>query len=211
MISIVVGTPAPGRAEPVWLERTRVMRARVLHEEGKRPQFRAGDSYVDPDTLDPLSYHVLGYVEDELVGCCRLFPVSRSEPGVTERLLGADRFEGIFGELLVSRAKCGEVGRWIVKPAHQRSGVGRKLLAATFAVARHLGLHEIVATVGTKDGQNRALVRIGVGAVPVPGVEPFYADPFSDRVVVMHASPHVKDPAFQALIDEMARTLDLES
>jgi hypothetical protein len=210
MIEIVIEKPSSGGA---WLEQLQAMRGRVLYQGGKRPQFRAADGrYVDSDPLDPLSYHVLGLVAGEIVACWRLFVVDRAEPlCLTEQLLGRSRFETALATLGVTRAACGEAGRWIVDPSQQQIGVGRRLVAAGLALSRSLGLREIIATVGTKDGQDRALVRAGTGAVPVPGIEPLHSNAFSDRVVVMHASPRVKDPSFKMLVDEMAEALDLGS
>jgi hypothetical protein len=182
---------------PVWLEEVRSLRAAVLFEDGRRPAFRTRDGhYVDPDPIDPHSFHVLAYHQGTLAGCVRIYPLSESGPPcLTETLLGEDRFSEMLHRLGGKREETFEIGRWVSNPLLRTSSnlapsLGMQLAAAAGAVTVRLvengRLRKGIAlsAVGTEDGQDTILTRFGLTVVP--GMEPVRCDHYNDTLRVMY-------------------------
>jgi hypothetical protein len=66
-------------------------------------------------------------------------PLTSSQPGTLERLLGADRLERVLADLGATRPETVEGGGWVVVPGARGSGVAKRLAAGTVALAWHLG------------------------------------------------------------------------
>lgn len=189
-----------------WLAELTEMRGRVLYDGGRRPAFRLADgSFADPDPLDAYAYHLLARPSACLVGCCRVVPLASAQPCGTESLLGRERFNRLLLEIGATRAHTGEASRWIVVPEHRGPRVGLRLVAGMWAIFRWLGLQTVIAMVGTRDGQNRALMRIG--GRPVPGLAPLPSHKFDDEILVLSFDVSRPAKSFAVLIDEMAAPL----
>jgi hypothetical protein len=93
-------------------------------------------------------------------------PLTSSQPGTLERLLGADRLERVLADLGATRPETVEGGGWVVVPGARGSGVAKRLVAGTVALAWHLGARLWVGAAGTRDGQDRIVARMGVCFIP---------------------------------------------
>ncbi|MGC5346351.1 GNAT family N-acetyltransferase [Streptomyces sp. DT24] len=148
---------------PSWLEELRQFRARVLWEDGRRPEFRdAGDRFVDADPHDLTAYHfIMRDQSDRMVGCLRL--------ALLERILATSQslyIDPCTGELTMERYGCSpgqvyELGRFVMDPAWQRKGLGGVLLRAAAALGHETERRLIWAIAGTRDGQERVFRRCG--------------------------------------------------
>ena len=192
-----------------WLMELSKMRGRVLHAGGRRPQFRRADgSFSDRDPLDQWAYHLLLRSSGYLIGCIRVVPLTSAQPCGTESLLGHQRFEQLLVHLGTARDRAGEVGRWIVAPEYSRFRMGLPLIAGLGALAKWLGLETLIATVGTRDGQAKALVR--AGGRQVPGLTRIKSQKFDDNLVVLTFDLLHPTKFSGLLAAEMALRLSLE-
>lgn len=193
-----------------WLEELTEMRGRVLYNGGHRPDFLLVDgNFADPDPLDAYAYHLLARSSGCLVGCCRVVPLASAPSCITESLLGHQRLDRLLLEIGTTRAQTGEVSRWIVVPEYRCITLGLRLVAGTWAIGRWLGLQTGIAMVGTRDGQNRALMHIG--GRPVPGLELLVSQKFDDELVVLSFDHSRPAKSFATLVDKMAALLELEN
>jgi hypothetical protein len=201
--------PVSSGAAP-WLSELWEMRGRVLFDGGRRAAFQLGDgNFADPDPLDAYAYHALAQAPTGLVGCIRYLPLADAPTCGTELVLGRERFEKLLCELGTTRERTGEIGRWMVVPEHRgRNRLSFRLVAAAWAVGRRLGHHFGIATVGTRDGQDLALIR--VGGRPAPGIEPTPAPIFDDAVSVVCFEAWGTTESMNVLIDEMGGLLSLD-
>lgn len=184
------------------------MRGRVLHAGGRRPQFRQTDgSFSDHDPLDRWAYHLLLRSSGCLIGCIRVVPLSVQICG-TESLLGHQRFEQLLVHLGTTRDRVGEVGRWIVAPEYSRFRMGLPLIAGLGALAKWLGLETLIATVGTRDGQAKTLMR--AGGRQVPGFVPIKCQKYDDDLVVLTFDLLHPAESFEPFAVEMAARLSLD-
>ena len=207
MIHWELHTPA-GLTAPGWLEEISELRGRVLYESGRRPGFRRTDGrFADPDPRDMHAYHILARLEAQLVGCVRLLIPVAHTPGVTEGLLGLERFMSMLKLLGATRNGSIEAGRWIADPAYRGSRVGVLLAAGAIATARSLSVKVLFCPVGTREKQDRVLARLGLK--PVPHVPLIAMPAFDDEVRVMHIFPAQPLPHIAELMDAMATELRL--
>jgi GNAT acetyltransferase-like protein len=160
------------------------MRGRVLHAGGRRPQFRQADgSFLDLDPLDRCAFHLLVRCSADLIGCIRVIPLTSAQPCGTESLLGRRRVDHLLVDLGTTRDRAGEVGRWMVAPEYSPFRMGLRLIAGIGALSKKLGIETLIATVGTRDGQVKTLMR--AGGRPVPGLAPIYSQKYDDDLVVL--------------------------
>jgi GNAT superfamily N-acetyltransferase len=180
----------------------------VLYDGGRRPGFRAVDGrFWDPDPVDLHAYHVLARREGELLGAIRLMPLTSSQPGTLERLLGADRLDRVLADLGATRPETVEGGGWVVVPGARGSGVAKRLVAGTVALAWHLGARLWVGAAGTRDGQVLPVARLGVRFIP--GVETMPLPGYADEVRLVSLCPDDGGPEFHGPASEMAARLGL--
>ena len=177
--------PPTGEAnEPVWLTELAELRGRVLYAGGRRMRFRQSNGgCIDRDPFDRHAYHVLLRNSHRLIGCIRLIPLKNVQRCRTEVLVGLPRFEQVLVELGVTRHRVAEVGRWVIAPEFAACRMGMRLVAGVGNLAIWLGLEAVVAVVGTRDGQARALMR--AGGRPVPGIPPIASEEYDDEVLVL--------------------------
>ena len=169
-----------------WFTEVWALRGGVFYEDGRRPGFDLSGKRLDPDPLDFHAYHILAHARDGLVGCVRVLPLASAQVGLTELLVGRDRFEQVLGEIGASRRHTVEVGRLAVRADRRARGLGGLLSAAAW---------------------DRMLAKIGLR--PVPGIETRRSELFADEVRVMYAPLEQPTDGFRSCIDQMARTLDL--
>jgi GNAT superfamily N-acetyltransferase len=197
----------PGGEAP-WLAELRSFRARVLHDGGRRPSFRAVDGrYWDPDPVDLHASHVVARWGDSVIGAVRLLPLVAPQPGTVERLIGAERLETLITGLGADRAHAAEGGGWVVDPDFRGSAVGSRLVAAAVALTWHLGARLMVAALGTRYGQDRIVGRLGMRAVP--GLDTLPLPGYADDVRLCYLTPEEGGPAFQDSAADMAARLGL--
>jgi hypothetical protein len=191
-------------AAPEWIEDVWRLRGLVLYDDGRRPQFLSpSGQFADRDPLDLVAYHVLGWCMGELVGCIRFVPVTIS--GLTERVLGSERFEDLLAALNTTRDRTVEVGRWIVHPEFRRHRVALYLVGGCWSYVQRLGFDMAVATVGTRGKQDAILHRTGL--IPVPNLAPHRSDAFDDELRTMYAVVREPAPNFRGMVEQMRNRL----
>jgi hypothetical protein len=200
--------PPPGEVQPEWLYEVREFRAKVLYDNGRRPDFRKHDGrYVDDDRLDHVAHHVFARIDGVVAGYVRLLQVSSDAMCLTEQLIGIDRFSEMLRALSVGRGESIEGGRWVVDPLYRVLGLGGLLAAGGVAVARAVRSRLLFCPVGTASKQDRVLARLGLAAVPNL---PLIAVPqFDDELRLMYLCPTQLSAHFLELVDDMAVRLKL--
>jgi len=201
---------------PVWLKEVRALRGLVLFDNGRRPAFKTDDgNHCDDDPVDLYSHHILAYRGAMLVGCLRVYPLANSLPCLTETILGERPFAIMLRTLEAERKNAAELGRWIVHPEYRANGRPALQLAAggaavairvaNGAVAQH-GV--VICSVGTLDGQNMMLRRIGL--LNALDTEPVQCDHYGDWLHVMYCDASQRlNRRFCELMDQMAQALRL--
>jgi hypothetical protein len=206
------------RPLPVWLENARALRASVLWENGRRPQFKAEDSFCDPDPIDPYAYHILAYDGPRLVGCVRVYRLSSDTPPcLTETLLGCKTFSELLAGLSCRRSDTVEIGRWIVHPDFRRDRVvslAAMLAAGSGALAMALasrcgttrGL--AICSVGTADHQDSMLARLGLTILR--DLEPITHNGYNDDLrVCVCTDPQTLNYGFRRMMAAMANQIGI--
>ena len=175
---------APESAELV--ARIRELRARILFDAGRRPDFRDGDEYVDDQDLDFGAWHFVGRRETDgpPVGYVRLSTPQTAGLFQSRAFLG----DGLFEELLTQEglgiAETFEHSRLVVEHRARKLGLGVYLNAMAIAAARCLGAKAMIGTSGTADGQDLFHERFGFR--PVPGTRRYVAQYTEDVVLMLY-------------------------
>ncbi|WP_330294385.1 GNAT family N-acetyltransferase [Streptomyces sp. NBC_00503] len=170
-------------AESVGL--VRELRARILFDRGRRPDFRAADgSYADSQELDFGAWHFIARREADgrPLGYVRLSTPQTGELFQTRAYLGAGRYEEVLREYGLGVAETFEHSRLVVEHQARKLGLGVYLNAFAIAAARCLGAKAMIGTSGTADGQDRFHERFGFR--PVPGTRR-YVEHYTEDVVIM--------------------------
>ena len=205
-----------GAQLPVWLKEVRALRGFVLFDSGRRPAFKTnGGNFCDDDPVDLYSHHVLAYRGEVLVGCLRAYHLENGPSCLTEAVLGKGSFASILRTLGAERNNVVELGRWIFHPSYRAGGrPALQLAAGGAAVAIRLAngpltQHGIViSSVGTLDGQDMMLRRIGL--LNAPDTQPIQCEHYGDRLQVMYCDDLQRlNRGFCELMDHMAQVLGL--
>jgi len=153
-----------------WLRELREMRGRVFYYEGCRnPAFLSANGiFSDPDPFDLRTHHVLIRIPQRIVACARVSPLDWSKPGFISTILGKGKFDGILSDLGTPPELSCEGSRWAVVPDFRNQGLGPRVIATSWALARSLGMHTCFVLACTRHGQDQLLCRMG--AQPVNGV-----------------------------------------
>jgi hypothetical protein len=134
---------------------------------------------------------------------------------LTEAVLGKGSFASILRTLGAERNNVVELGRWIFHPSYRAGGrPALQLAAGGAAVAIRLAngpltQHGIViSSVGTLDGQDMMLRRIGL--LNAPDTQPIQCEHYGDRLQVMYCDDSQRlNRGFCELMDHMAQVLGL--
>ncbi|WP_331730574.1 ThiF family adenylyltransferase (plasmid) [Kitasatospora sp. NBC_00070] len=164
---------------------TRQLRARVLYDRGRRPDFRTAiGTYADDQDLDFGAWHFFARRQPHgrPLGYVRLATSATSELFQTRAYLGWERFEEVLREHGLGAAETFEHSRLVVEHHARKLGLGVYLNAVAIAAAGHLGAKAMIGTSGTADGQDLFHERFGFR--PVPGTRR-YVEQYTEDVVVM--------------------------
>jgi predicted GNAT family N-acyltransferase len=169
-----------------WLSELREMRGRVLYEEGGwNPMFVSeSGTCTDLDSLDEGAHHVLVRAGDDIVACARVSVLNRERAGYVSSLLGSRRFEEILFQSGAAWGTTCEASRWIVDSKFRHMGLGPRVVAAAWTLARCLEMRAGFVLACTRYGQDRLLCRMG--AKPVDGVPLIPAGVIHDELRLLH-------------------------
>jgi hypothetical protein len=182
-----------------WLQELREMRGRICYAAARHPSFLMPDgSFCDSDPADLEAFHVIARSGGRAVGCARVLPLANAHSSMISTAIGGDRLESVLKALGTTSNKVCEASRWIVLPEF-RGQLGRRLVAASWAVARWLSMEWAFVLACTRDCQDRALIHMG--ACPVRGIPLIPSRAFDDNLRLLHFD--VLHPS-----DEMRRQLD---
>ncbi|WP_330328829.1 GNAT family N-acetyltransferase [Streptomyces sp. NBC_00536] len=163
----------------------RELRARILFDRGRRPDFRTPEGgYADDQELDFGAWHFVGRREADgpPLGYVRLSTPETGALFQSRAYLGADRYEEVLREHGLGVAETFEHSRLVVEHQARKLGLGVHLNATAIAAARCLGAKAMIGTSGTADGQDRFHERFGFR--PVPGTRR-YVGQYTEDVVIM--------------------------
>ncbi|MFI5642513.1 GNAT family N-acetyltransferase [Streptomyces goshikiensis] len=178
-----MGPEEAGAAESVAL--IRELRARILFDRGRRPDFRTADgSYADDQDLDFGAWHFIARRKagGRPLGYVRLSTPETGELFQTRAYLGARRYEEVLREYGFGVAETFEHSRLVVEHRARKLGLGVYLNAFAIAAARRLGAKAMIGTSGTADGQDRFHERFGFR--PLPGTRR-YVERYTEDVLIM--------------------------
>ncbi|MCX5205640.1 ThiF family adenylyltransferase [Streptomyces sp. NBC_00237] len=174
-----------GLRETEAVGRIRELRARILFDRGRRPDFRTTDGgYADDQDLDFGAWHFVGRREPDgpPLGYVRLSTPETGDLFQTRTYLGTERYEELLRECGFGAAETFEHSRLVVEHQARKLGLGVYLNAFAIAAARHLGAKAMIGTSGTADGQDRFHERFGFR--PIPGTRR-YVERYTEDVVIM--------------------------
>lgn len=205
---LLVRRHASSKDTPIenWLTELREMRGRIAYELGRRPWFRKDDdSFEDADTLDLFAYHIIARSGGQAVGCARVILFREVDSSTVSSIVGEKRFECLLRDLGTTREQACECSRWIVAPGH-RGELGRRIVAATWAVCRQLSAQVAFVLAGTHQKQDLALIRMGARAVPALPLFPSKA--FDDDLRLLYFDVIHPPPAMERRIIEAEAPLN---
>ena len=165
----------------------RELRARILFEDGRRPEFRAaGGAHVDAQALDQGAWHfaAASHAGGPPLGYVRLCTPAAGELFQSRAYLGAEAFAALLRAQGLDPGKVFEHSRLVVEPRARKLGLGEYLNAMALAAARCLGAAAMIGISGTADGQDRFHGRFGFR--PVEGTRRYVAHYAEDVVVMLH-------------------------
>jgi hypothetical protein len=165
-----------------WLRELRQMRGRVIYiERGRDASFLSPDGdYLDADPFDSDAYHILLRAGERLVGCARVSLLRDDKPGYIATLLGREQLAEVLNTIGATWAQSCEASRWVVAPQFRNLGLGPRVVATAWALARSLELRTAFVLAGTQHGQDQMLCRMG--AQPVPGIPTLPAGRIGEEV-----------------------------
>ncbi|MFJ7206594.1 ThiF family adenylyltransferase [Streptomyces sp. NPDC098789] len=201
MSAFRVGTGDPDGAELIG--RIRELRARILFDRGRRPDFRTSDGgYADDQALDFGAWHFIGRrdADGPPLGYVRLSTPETGDLFQTRAYLGAERYEDVLREYGLGIAETFEHSRLVVEHQARKLGLGVHLNAFAIGAARHLGAKAMIGTSGTADGQDRFHERFGFR--PVPGTRRYVAR-YTEDVQIMLYRPGVSADEFTWLVEQL--------
>ncbi|MFL6111822.1 MAG: ThiF family adenylyltransferase [Catenulispora sp.] len=174
----------PDRDSGVVKEMRR-LRARILFDDGRRPDFREHDDqpqdlgawhFTARRTRDGVHGPPLGYV--------RLLTPATASRFQSREFLGSRDYDELLQERGLRSATVFEHSRLVVEHRARKLGLGLHLNALAIAAAHELGAAAMIGTSGTADGQDRFHARFGFH--PVPGTRRYVERYTEDVVVLLH-------------------------
>ena len=181
--AVHVARDAP--ADDALVSDVRQLRARILYDRGRRPDFRTPDGlYADDQNLDFGAWHFFAgrTPHGHPLGYVRLSTPETSELFQSRAFLGSERFEEVLRAHGLGAAETFEHSRLVVEHHARKLGLGVHLNAVAIAAAQHLGAKAMIGTSGTADGQDRFHERFGFR--PVAGTRR-YVEQYTEDVVAM--------------------------
>ncbi|GLY36710.1 ubiquitin activation protein [Amycolatopsis sp. NBRC 101858] len=190
--------PGAGSATPDWhvtafrgdrsmLDAVRELRARILFDHGRRPDFRRADgTHVDDQALDFGAWHFIARQSPggPALGYIRLSTPDAGVPYQSREFLGSERYEELLAAEGFPADGVFEHSRLVVEHRARKLGLGQYLNALAVGAAHHLGARAMIGTSGTKDGQDRFHERFGFR--PVPGTRRYVPQYTEDVVIMLH-------------------------
>jgi len=210
-VSWEIMRPVADRALPNdWLRKVREMRGRALYENGLRPYFKKDDNlFLDEDIFDPFCYHILAKIDDKIVGCVRLLPLSNNCHCVTHETVGEQTFfaalKSLCTEYSLGIDEISEASRWIVNPDYQKTRIGYYLVYAVWALANHLG-YLFFASGGFK--VNKLLHHYGAVYLS-QNAGPYYSEKYQDNVYILAFDKNKLSAKAISNIEKMRKVLQL--
>lgn len=156
----------PVNKMPLLLDEISEFRGKILYENGRRPIFKNGNGFSDPDVIDNFAYHLLGRDNQRIIGYVRLLPVDTGCLSMTEKFLNPLQFRLMLTEFGSHKREIIEGGRWLVEPSYRSSNLAISLAIGGISIAKQLGFKCLICPVGTKHMQHRILASIGLREVP---------------------------------------------
>ncbi|MEU8637265.1 ThiF family adenylyltransferase [Amycolatopsis sp. NPDC048633] len=190
--------PGAGSATPDWhvtafrgdaslLDAVRELRARILFDHGRRPDFRrANGTHVDDQALDFGAWHFVARQSPAgpPLGYIRLSTPDAGVPYQSREFLGSERYEELLAAEGFPADGVFEHSRLVVEHRARKLGLGQYLNALAVGAAHHLGARAMIGTSGTKDGQDRFHERFGFR--PVHGTRRYVPQYTEDVVIMLH-------------------------
>ena len=167
--------------------RVRELRARILFDRGRRPDFRSADGrHTDDQDLDFGSWHFVasGEPDGPPLGYVRLSPPDLGESFQSRAFLGPERYRQQLLDLGLDAKHVFEHSRLVVEHRARKLGLGIHLNAMAIAAAHCLGATAMIGTSGTKDGQDKFHQRFGFR--PLDGTRRHVPQYTEDVVLMLH-------------------------
>ncbi|WIX99573.1 hypothetical protein QRX60_36790 [Amycolatopsis mongoliensis] len=188
----------PGTATPDWhvtafrgdrsmLGAVRELRARILFDHGRRPDFRRADgTHADDQALDFGARHFIDRQSPAglPLGYIRLSTPDAGVPYQSREFLGSERYEELLAAEGFPEAGVFEHSRLVVEHRARKLGLGQYLNALAIGATHHLGARAMIGTSGTKDVQDRFHERFGFR--PVRGTRRYVPQYTEDVVIMLH-------------------------
>ncbi|WP_084524100.1 ThiF family adenylyltransferase [Nocardia inohanensis] len=179
--------PPRGTGYSDEVSRLRELRARILYDRGRRPEFRdARGAHVDDQELDYGAWHFIArrHPAGPVLGYIRLSTPETGELFQSRAHLGEERYRQLLAAEGAGIADTYEHSRLVVEHRARKLGLGVYLNALAVGAAHHLGAKLMIGTSGTKDGQDRFHGRFGFH--PVPGTRCYVERYTEDVVILLH-------------------------
>ncbi|NUR29318.1 MAG: ubiquitin activation protein [Catenulispora sp.] len=194
--------PAPDGpgADSGRLAELRLLRARILFDQGRRPAFRDRDDQVQDlgawhftarRTGDGDHGPPLGYV--------RLLTPATAPRYQSREFLGGLHYDEVLRTAGLTDRDVFEHSRLVVEHRARKLGLGLHLNALAVAAAHELGAAAMIGTSGTADGQDRFHARFGFH--PVPGTRRYVEKYTEDVVILLHRTADGAGE-YTALVDD---------
>ena len=184
------------------------MRGKVFFASGRRRAFMNDDgTYTDIDEYDDLSWHVFGRIKDELVAACRVLHFQDTPETAFEKHAGPAAAAKYLAAKGLSRVECGEASRWVVMKRERGGRLAARAIAGGWGVVQWLKCRGVWAWAGTRDGQSRALMRMG--GQPVEGLPLLRSDSWDDELQALYFEIQNPPAAMVPLIAEMKTLLSI--
>jgi hypothetical protein len=121
-------------------------------------------------------------------------------------VIGVNQFTEIIRKMGVARQRVTEASRWTALPEY-RGRIGRRLVAASWALARWTAAEISFVVAGTHDRQDIALMRMG--ARPLPDVPLILCREFDDELRLLYFRVAEVPSSMMPHLDAAASDLNL--
>lgn len=190
-----------------WLSPLAEMRGYALYENGQRPYFKIGDNqFLDNDSFDQYSYHILVKLDKKIIGCVRLLPLKPELDCVTSQIIGKETLRNILNNFFENTHGLAEASRWIVHPDYRHTSIGYNLVYALWALAKALN-YKFIAN----SGQYSQKLINHYGAVYIMDqTKPFFSEQYQDHIYIFYFDERKLTSAAIANIQKMQDILKLK-